>query len=155
MPDLFESTSIVCNECNKKMSRITILKDGFRMRAWHCPECGKKVYHPSDVEEYKKFRELKQRPFQVKLRVVGNSYTVSIPKQIINFMQDEENKMQKHMNEMVNLCFEEAGRLSLMFGEEITRIPAEEKNLNEENNEKGKIMKIKRFSGSRKFKKFS
>ena len=139
MPDLFESTTISCNECNKKMSRITIIKDGFRMRAWHCPECGKKVYHPSDVEEYKKFQELKQKPFQVKLRVVGNSYTVSIPKDIINFMQDEEKKMQKHMNEMVNLCFEEAGRLSLMFGEEMRQLDNQEKDLDEKNNEKGKI----------------
>jgi hypothetical protein len=139
MTDLFENTTISCNDCNKKMSLVTLFKDGFKMRAWHCPQCGKRVYHPSDVEEYKKFQTLKKTPFQVKLRIVGNSYTVSIPKDIINFMQEEENKMQKHMNEMVKLCFEEAGRLSLMFGEEVAKIPSEEKNLNGQNNEKGKI----------------
>ncbi|PIU75678.1 hypothetical protein COS75_03115 [Candidatus Pacearchaeota archaeon CG06_land_8_20_14_3_00_35_12] len=140
MADLFESTTIVCNECNKKMSRVTLEKEGFRIRAWHCPECGKKIYHPSDIEEYKKFQALKKRPFQVKLRIVGNSYTVSIPKDIISFMQEEEKRMQKHMNEMVNLCFEESGRLSLLFGEQIRQIrqemPEDEKI--SENNKKNK-----------------
>ena len=46
------------------------------------------------------------------MRFVGNSYTVSIPKEIVNFMKEQE----KIMDDMVRLCFEEFGRISLNFG---------------------------------------
>ena len=68
--------------------------------------------HPVDEQEYNKFINLRNKEFQVKMRVVGNSYTVSIPKEIISFM----NEQKKVMNDMVRLCFEEMGRLSLNFG---------------------------------------
>jgi len=44
--------------------------------------------------------------------MVGNSYTVSIPKEIVSFMREQE----KRMDDMVQLCFQEMGRLSLNFG---------------------------------------
>jgi len=47
------------------------------------------------------------------MRLVGNSYAVSIPKEIVSFMSEQE----KIMDNMVKLCFEEMGRLSLNFGE--------------------------------------
>jgi hypothetical protein len=45
------------------------------------------------------------------MRFVGNSYAVSIPKEIVNFMQEQE----KMMDDMVNLCLEEFGTLKLNF----------------------------------------
>jgi hypothetical protein len=45
------------------------------------------------------------------MRMVGNSYAVSIPREIVDFMKEQE----KIMNHMVRLSFEEAGRISLMF----------------------------------------
>ena len=45
------------------------------------------------------------------MRLVGNSYAVSIPKEIVSFMNEQE----KSMSEMVKLCFEDIGRLSLDF----------------------------------------
>ena len=47
------------------------------------------------------------------MRLVGNSYAVSIPKEIVSFM----NEQKKIMDDMVKLCFEDMGRLSLSFGE--------------------------------------
>jgi hypothetical protein len=47
------------------------------------------------------------------MRLVGNSYAVSIPKEIVSFM----NTQKRIMDDMVKLCFEEMGRLSLNFGE--------------------------------------
>ena len=47
------------------------------------------------------------------MRLVGNSYAVSIPKEIVSFMGEQE----KTLNDMVKLCFEEMGKLSLDFGE--------------------------------------
>jgi hypothetical protein len=109
-PDLFENT-ILCKNCNKKMERTEVDKNGFALRAVECRECGNKIIHPQDLKEYEEFTDLKRKDFHVKLRYVGNSYAVSIPKEIIEFMQEQE----KSMNEMVKLCFEEMGRISLNF----------------------------------------
>jgi hypothetical protein len=54
---------------------------------------------------------LKEKEFNVKMRMVGNSYAVSIPREIVDFMREQE----KILDNMVRLSFEEAGRLRLMF----------------------------------------
>ena len=48
------------------------------------------------------------------MRLVGNSYAVSIPKEIVLFMREQE----KIMNNMVRLCLDDIGRLSVDFKEE-------------------------------------
>ncbi|MFH0831342.1 MAG: hypothetical protein V1886_00535 [archaeon] len=97
------------------MEKQTFDKSGFAIRALQCAKCSNRVYHPADMEDYRKFSDLKNKLFKVKLRVVGNSYTVSIPKEIVDFIHEQE----RIMNNIVNLCFEEAGRLSLVFGKNI------------------------------------
>lgn len=113
MADIFDST-ILCNECNAKMQKHNIAKNGFVLRAMVCPKCGSKVLHPSDEAEYEKFMNLKKKEFNVKMRMVGNSYAVSIPMEIVSFIREQERKM----NDMVRLCFEDAGRLSLNFNDD-------------------------------------
>jgi hypothetical protein len=120
MGDLFDEV-ISCKECGRKMARTEIFKNGCRIRALVCEKCGKKIYHPADVEEYKRFASLRQRPFNVKLRIVGNSYTVSIPREIINFQEQMHQEMKKQierMNKIVRLSLEEPGKISMMFEEE-------------------------------------
>jgi len=95
------------------MRKAKIVKRGFLFRAMVCPKCGEKLIHPVDEQEYNKFINLKNKEFRVKMRLVGNSYAVSIPKEIVSFMNEQE----KVMDEMVKLCFEDMGRLSLNFGE--------------------------------------
>jgi len=112
MIDIFDNT-ILCKKCNTRMKKIKITKNGFFLRAMICPKCNEKLIHPIDEQEYHKFINLKNKEFRVKMRLVGNSYTVSIPKQIVSFMSEQE----KIMNKMVRLCFEEMGRLSLNFDE--------------------------------------
>ena len=102
-------------------------KEGFKIRALICPSCSNKILHPTDIEEFNKFNSLKNRHFQVKLRLVGNSYTVSIPREIVNFMREEEpesihKKMQDHMHkqmqvmeQMVTMAMEEANKIGLSF----------------------------------------
>lgn len=122
--DFFDEL-VWCKDCKIEMRKVIILKNGFKIRALQCPKCGKRIYHPNDTEEFNKFSQLKQRPFEVKLRMVGNSYAVSIPKEIIDFMQEQEsihNKIRDKMNEMVRLSLEDTGRISLNFGREIVKI---------------------------------
>jgi hypothetical protein len=110
MTDIFENT-ILCKHCNKKMDPMKIGKNGFMLRVLKCTKCKNQIIHPGDQKEYEDFQNLKKKNFRVKLRYVGNSYAVSIPREIIDFMNEQE----KRMNEMVNLCFEEIGRISLNF----------------------------------------
>ena len=95
------------------MQKAQIAKNGFLFRAVICPKCNEKIIHPADQTEYDKFINLKNKEFHVKMRLVGNSYAVSIPKEIVSFMQEQE----KIMNDMVRLCFEDMGKLSLNFFE--------------------------------------
>jgi len=112
MIDIFDN-KILCNKCNSQMKKAKISKNGFLLRAMICPNCNEKIIHPIDKENYNKFINLKNKEFRVKMRMVGNSYAVSIPREIVNFMNHQE----RIMNNMVRLCFEETGRLSLNFRE--------------------------------------
>jgi hypothetical protein len=110
MSDIFDNT-ILCKDCGKKMLPVKVSKDGFLMRAVSCEPCKNQVLHPEDLKEYSDFQNLRKKNFKVKLRYVGNSYAVSIPREIIDFMNEQENEM----NEMVELCLEEFGIVSLHF----------------------------------------
>jgi len=111
MTDLFQN-KILCGKCDIRMISGNLVKNGFVLRAVQCPRCHARIVHPKDEQEYSDFVELKKKEFNVKMRFVGNSYAVSIPKEIVNFMQDQE----KIIDEMVRLSFEEFGRISLNFG---------------------------------------
>lgn len=105
--DIFENI-VLCKECNKRMNAVVIWKDGFRIRALKCPSCSKRIYHPSDIRDYEEFRNLKKRDFHVKLRMVGNSYAVSIPHEIINLFEVHE--------KIVTIALEESNKIALLFG---------------------------------------
>ncbi|MBU3907391.1 MAG: hypothetical protein KKA64_04035 [Nanoarchaeota archaeon] len=113
MTDIFDST-ILCSKCNSKMKKQDIIKNSFLLRTVVCGKCSERLIHPVDEQEYHKFINLKNKEFRVKMRLVGNSYAISIPKEIVLFMQDQE----KIMDDMVRLCFEQMGRVSLNFVEE-------------------------------------
>lgn len=110
MADIFEHT-VLCKKCNAIMKPAVVVRNGFKLRALICPNGHEKITHPRDEEDYRRFKELHQKEFRVKMRIVGNSYAVSIPKEIVSFMQEQE----KMLDEMVRLCFEEAGKLSINF----------------------------------------
>ncbi len=110
--DIFDN-KILCNKCGNEMKKIELSKNGFLLRAMQCPKCKSKIIHPLDEQEYNKYIILKNKEFKVKMRLVGNSYAVSIPKEILSFMSEQK----KIINEMVKLCFEDFGKLSLNFGE--------------------------------------
>lgn len=113
MVDIFDN-KILCNKCNIPLQKSRISRNGFTLRTMVCPKCHKSIIHPLDEAEYKKFINLKSKEYFVKMRLVGNSYAVSIPKEIVSFMSQQE----KVMNEMVKLCFEDMDKISLNFGEE-------------------------------------
>jgi len=114
--DIFNN-QILCKDCGKVMERKDVSKNGFILRIVECNKCRDKIIHPIDEHEYNKFINLRKKEFKVKMRLVGNSYAVSIPKEIVSFMSEQE----KMMGDMVKLCFEDMGRLSLNFKELVRR----------------------------------
>lgn len=113
MTDIFNQ-KISCEKCGKEMEKVKVNKEGFILRAVRCAGCKTLIIHPADLSEYDRWKQLKTKVYRVKLRLVGNSYAVSIPKEIVNFMQEQE----KMMDDMVSLAFDEAKKVSLVFGEE-------------------------------------
>tara|TARA_B100001964_G_C13827635_1_gene420130 strand:+ start:204 stop:485 length:282 start_codon:yes stop_codon:yes gene_type:complete len=93
------------------MEKSLIDRNGFRLRILKCGDCRNQILHPEDLKEYESFQDLKKKNFRVKLRYVGNSYAVSIPREIINFLNEQE----KEMDEMINLSLDEFKRISLNF----------------------------------------
>ncbi len=110
MSDIFDNT-ILCKNCDIKMTPISVDQNGFHLRAVKCKKCSNKILHPEDLKKYDDFINLRKKQYKVKLRLVGNSYAVSIPKEILNFMNEQE----QHMNEIVKLCFEDLNKISLNF----------------------------------------
>jgi len=113
MRDLFDN-DILCKDCQVKMVREDYLKKGFVFRSVICPECRQRIVHPLDEQKFHDFMVLKNKEFRMKMRLVGNSYAVSIPKEIVLFMREQE----KIFNEFVSLCFEDIDKLSIKFGED-------------------------------------
>jgi len=112
MSDIFNE-HVMCSKCGKEMDKRIFERDGFKLRGWQCQYCGKRILHPADEEKYKDFKRIKKKIFKVKLRMVGNSYAVSIPKEVISFMREQE----KLASRIVKLCIEEAKKLALIFNE--------------------------------------
>ncbi len=112
MADIFDNT-ILCKKCNRKMNKTVINKNGLELRAIVCNQCKETIVHPADLNSAEDFKNLKDKTYNVKLRVVGNSHAISIPKEIVEFIQHHE----KIMDNMVRLCFEDMHKLSLIFSE--------------------------------------
>ena len=110
MADIFDN-EILCRKCRKIMKLELVSRNGFNLRTLKCAKCNEIIVHPVDKAEYENFMKLKQKEFEVKMRMVGNSYAVSIPREIVDFMNEQASKM----NNMVKLCFEDMGKLSLDF----------------------------------------
>ncbi len=116
MEDIFDAT-IICKNCKEEMKKVNVEQEGFVLRAVECPKCRSQIIHPTDLNNWKQYNSLKHKTFNVKLRVVGNSHAVSIPKEIVDFINQSHQRMERHMSDMVRLCFEDFDRLSLRFDE--------------------------------------
>lgn len=116
MKDIFETT-MICEDCNQKTEKIITNKEGFQVRAWRCKGCQKLWPHPLDMQNYEEFQKLRNREFQVKLRLVGNSYTISIPREIIEF----EEEMRREINDMIRLSMDSPEKVSIYFSGQLKR----------------------------------
>lgn len=111
MNDIFDNT-ILCKNCGEEMDKTLVIKSGHQLRAVQCSKCKQTIIHPADSTNLEHYNTIKDKTFHVKLRMVGNSHAISIPKEIVEFMQQQE----KIMDDMVRLCFEDMRKLRIEFG---------------------------------------
>ena len=145
MTDIFD-TKITCNKCNLVMQKIIAHKDGLELRAVECPKCRDRIIHPADLNSMEHFKDLKGKTFEVKLRMVGNSHAISIPKEIVDFLNDRHRDMKSEMDEMVRLCFEDFGKMSVFF-DDFNNLDREENSINNLN--AFRVKRIKRNGETR------
>jgi uncharacterized 2Fe-2S/4Fe-4S cluster protein (DUF4445 family) len=115
MPDIFDNP-ILCRKCKVEMQKVIVKRNGFELRAIQCPRCHEQIIHPADLNASQQFNDLKGKTFSVKLRMVGNSHAISIPKEIVEFMNEMQkmhNDMKHEMDNMVKMCFEDFGNLRI------------------------------------------
>ena len=117
MTDVFDA-KIMCKNCDEEMRQGFVNRKGAQLRAVKCDLCGDTIIHPADLNCLEQYKDLKGKIFNVKLRVVGNSHAISIPKEIVNFMNDMHKNTSGEMDDMVRLCFDDFRKLSLRFGED-------------------------------------
>tara|TARA_Y100000310_G_scaffold345673_1_gene468098 strand:+ start:2895 stop:3242 length:348 start_codon:yes stop_codon:yes gene_type:complete len=106
-----DKATILCDKCNVKAEKSTVNKNECTLRSWKCPSCNNEWVHPVDIREYEKFKQMHQKQFHVKLRIVGNSYAVSIPREIIDFQES----MFEELNDIISMSLECPEKLSLFF----------------------------------------
>jgi len=116
MQDIFDA-KIICRKCGEEMEKTEVDKNGFAFRALECPKCQERILHPDDVNAFNQFKSLRDKTFVVKLRMVGNSHAISIPKEIVDFVNEQHRQMKRHVDDMVKLCFEDFDTIKLRFGE--------------------------------------
>jgi hypothetical protein len=116
MKDIFDA-KIMCEKCDRVMVNGFIEKSGFKLRVKKCSECGERIFHPIDMNELERYKDMRGKTYNVKLRIVGNSHAISIPKEVVDFMNRSRVQARKDMDDMVKLCFEDFGKLSLDFFE--------------------------------------
>ena len=114
MTDIFDA-KILCKKCNREMKPMIVNRNGLELRAVECPHCKDRIIHPADLNGMEHFKDLKDKKFNVKLRMVGNSHAISIPKQIIDFMNERQREMHGNMDNMVSLMFDDFDTLKLSF----------------------------------------
>lgn len=139
--DIFEQ-KILCNKCDVKMKPCVLIRNGAQLRAVKCAKCGNMIVHPADLNASQKFNDLKGKTYSVKLRMVGNSHAISIPKEIFDFMNSmnsPHNQMKRQMDEMVKLCLRDFNSLSLNFGNELNRESEEDGEIEEEELEEDEL----------------
>ncbi|MBI4171022.1 MAG: hypothetical protein HY514_04955 [Candidatus Aenigmarchaeota archaeon] len=79
--DINKWTEIPC-ECGGMAGRSTVKYKDYEVRGWVCKKCKKEYIHPEDSLKISRFEALKKSRVRVKIRTVGQSLVITLPKEI-------------------------------------------------------------------------
>ena len=77
MTDIFDAT-ILCKKCNREMKPTIVNRNGLELRAVECPHCHDKIIHPADLNGLEQFKDIKDKKFNVKLRMVSKEAILTL-----------------------------------------------------------------------------
>ncbi|MBI5036791.1 AbrB/MazE/SpoVT family DNA-binding domain-containing protein [Candidatus Micrarchaeota archaeon] len=80
-----EDDKIKCVSCGGWAKPAKIRIDGLQIRGWQC-ECGEQILNSDDAEWLLLMNKTKKKAFTAKVSKVGNSYSVRLPKEIVDVL---------------------------------------------------------------------
>ena len=69
-------------ECGNMASKSTVKYKDYEVRGWVCKKCKREYLHPEDSLKISKLEALKKNHIRVKIRTVGQSLVITLPKEI-------------------------------------------------------------------------
>lgn len=69
-------------ECGDMASRSSVKYKDYEVRGWTCRKCRKEYIHPEDSLKISRLEALKKSNVRVKIRTVGQSLVITLPKKI-------------------------------------------------------------------------
>lgn len=69
--------------------------DGYKIKAWKCEVCGEEYLDSADAEFLLLMKKLKKKPHSAKVGLLGESYIIRIPKEIVEYMHIEKGEETK------------------------------------------------------------
>src|SRR3989339_500737 len=90
--DINQWKEIPC-ECGGMASRGTVKYKSYEIRGWVCAKCKKEYIHPEDSMKISKLEELKKSNPSVKIRTVGQSLVITLPKEIVDVYDLEKGEI--------------------------------------------------------------
>ena len=79
--DINQWEEIPC-ECGNMASKSTVKYKDYEVRGWVCKKCKREYLHPEDSLKISKLEALKKNHIRVKIRTVGQSLVITLPKEI-------------------------------------------------------------------------
>ena len=71
-------------ECGDMAGKSAIKYKSYEVRGWICKKCGKEYIHPEDSLKISKLEALKKNGIRVKVRTVGQSLVITLPKELVD-----------------------------------------------------------------------
>lgn len=97
-------------ECGAMASKRTIKYKDYEVRGWVCEKCKKEYIHPEDSLKISKLEALKKEHVKVKIRTVGQSLVITLPKEVAEVYDLEK-------GETVELLPENFKKLRIALGD--------------------------------------
>lgn len=89
-------------ECGGMASKGTVKYKDYEVRGWACKKCKKEYIHPEDSLKISKIEALKKSGIKVKVRTVGQSLVITLPKVIVELYGLERGEMVELTPENLN-----------------------------------------------------